>query len=95
MESGLEDWTCVCVLVELVYVGSGYEAWTRVWRAGVMSVGVWIVQMVGPGICVWRISAHPRCTQCSILLHLMDICFLTYSRYHKFRLVCLMLSDLD
>ena len=26
--------------------------------------------------CVWRIPAHLRCTQCSILLHLMDICFL-------------------
>ena len=26
---------------------------------------------------VWRIPAHLRCTQCSILLHLMDICFLT------------------
>ena len=27
--------------------------------------------------CAWRIPAHQRCTQCSILLHLMDICFLT------------------
>ena len=27
--------------------------------------------------CVWRIPAHLRCTQCSILLYLMDICFLT------------------
>ena len=27
--------------------------------------------------CAWRITAHLRCTQCSILLHLMDICFLT------------------
>ena len=27
--------------------------------------------------CVWRIPAHLRCIQCSILLHLMDICFLT------------------
>ena len=27
--------------------------------------------------CTWRIPAHLRCTQCSILLHLMDICFLT------------------
>ena len=27
--------------------------------------------------CVWRIPAHLSCTQCSILLHLMDICFLT------------------
>ena len=27
--------------------------------------------------CAWRIPAHLRCTQCSILLHLLDICFLT------------------
>ena len=27
--------------------------------------------------CDWRIPAHLRCTQCSILLHRMDICFLT------------------
>ena len=27
--------------------------------------------------CAWRIPAHLRCTQCSTLLHLMDICFLT------------------
>ena len=27
--------------------------------------------------CAWRIPAHLRCTQCSILLHLVDICFLT------------------
>ena len=27
--------------------------------------------------CAWRIPAHLRCAQCSILLHLMDICFLT------------------
>ena len=27
--------------------------------------------------CDWWLPAHLRCTQCSILLHLMDICFLT------------------
>ena len=27
--------------------------------------------------CDRRIPAHLRCTQCSILLHLIDICFLT------------------
>ena len=27
--------------------------------------------------CSWRITAHLRCTLCSILLHLMDSCFLT------------------
>ena len=35
----------------------------------------WQVQV--SGYCAWRIPAHLRCTQCSILLHLMDICFLT------------------
>ena len=27
--------------------------------------------------CAWRLPAHLRYTQCSILLHLMDICILT------------------
>ena len=27
--------------------------------------------------CAWRIPAHLRCTQFSILLHVMDICCLT------------------
>ena len=26
--------------------------------------------------CAWRIPVHLRCTQCSILFHLMDICFM-------------------
>ena len=50
---------------------------------GVMSVLVvsldtlcrWQVQV--SIYCAWRVPTHPRCTQCSILLHLMDICFLT------------------
>ena len=35
--------------------------------------------MAGPGICILylRIPVHLRCTQCSILVHLMDICFTT------------------
>ena len=33
--------------------------------------------MTGPGICILWIPAHLRCTQCSILLHLIDICFLS------------------
>ena len=56
----------------------GLERW-----GGVMSVyGVsldslcrWQVQV--SVYCAWRIPAHLRCTQCSNLLHLMDICFLT------------------
>ena len=27
--------------------------------------------------CAWLIPAHLRCIQCSIMLHLMEICFLT------------------
>ena len=27
--------------------------------------------------CARRIPSHFRCTQCSIMLHLIDICFLT------------------
>ena len=58
-------------------------AWTRVRRAGVMSVRDvsldslcrWQVQV--SVYCAWRIHAHIRCTQCSILFYLIDICFLT------------------
>ena len=50
---------------------------------GVMSVCVvsleylyrWQVQV--SVYCARRIPVHLRCTQCSILLHLIDICFLT------------------
>ena len=35
----------------------------------------WLVQV--SVYCAWGIPVHLRCTQCSILLHLMDICFLT------------------
>ena len=36
---------------------------------------VWEVQV--SVYCARRIPAHLRCTQCSILLHLIDMCFLT------------------
>ena len=36
----------------------------------------WQVQVQVSVYCSWRIPAHLRCTQCSILLHIMDICFL-------------------
>ena len=35
---------------------------------------IWQVQV--SVYCAWRIPAYLRCTQCSILLQLMDICFL-------------------
>ena len=56
------------------------------------------VYMADPGIfnCTCRIPAHLRCTQCSFLLHLMDICFLNvYGIYCKVKLVSVCLSDLD
>ena len=53
------------------------------WWIGVMSVCVvsldslclWQVQV--SVYCARRIPAYLRCTQCSFLLHLIDICFLT------------------
>ena len=59
-------------------LGQGLGGW-----GGVMSVCVvsrdslcrWQVQV--SAYCASRISAHLRCTQCSIPLHLIDICFLT------------------
>ena len=51
---------------------SGAVGWCYVC---VSSLCRWQVQV--SVYCAWRIPAHLRCTQCSILLHLMDICFLT------------------
>ena len=45
------------------------------WVGGLDFLCRWQVQV--SVYCAWRIPAHLRCTQCSILLHLMDICFLT------------------
>ena len=73
----------MCLCFAVVWVGSGYGAWTRVENGGVVlclcgvsldSMCRWQVQV--SVYCAWRIPAHLRCTQCSILLHLMDICFL-------------------
>ena len=55
----------------------------RVCEGGVMSVCVvsldclciWQVQV--SVYCARRIPVYLRCTQCSILLHLIDICFLS------------------
>ena len=62
-------------------VVGGYGAWTRVWRGGVVYVCVssdylcrWQVQV--SVYCARRIPAHLRCTQCSILLHRINICFI-------------------
>ena len=73
-------------------LGQGLGGW-----GGVMSVCVvnldylcrWQVQV--SVYCARRIPAHLRCTQCSILLHLIDICFLLVfvcDRYRKSRHAC-------
>ena len=49
--------------------------------------------------CARRIPVHLMCTQCSIMLHLMDICFLPciclWEISQRTRLVWLWLSELD
>ena len=52
--------------------GSGALGWCYVY---VRCESGWQVQV--SVYCAWRIPAHLRCTQCSIVLHLIDICFLT------------------
>ena len=53
----------------------GREQWGGVMSVSLDSLCRWQVQVSVN--CAWRIPAHLRCTQCSILFHLMDICFLT------------------
>ena len=56
----------------------------------------WQVQV--SGYCHRRIPARLRCTQCSIMLHHIDICsyrIFVYGRYRKSSLVCVLLPDLD
>ena len=45
--------------------------------------------------CAWRIPAHLHPVFNPIAPHGYLLHVFVYSRYHKFRLVCLMLSDLD
>ena len=66
------------------YVG----AWTSVWMGGVVlllcELWVWIICVDGSYrylytlymYCAKQIHVHHKCTQCSILVHLIDICFL-------------------
>ena len=59
-------------------LGQGLGGWGGVKSVCVMSLESlcrWQVQV--SVYCARRIPAHLRCTQCSILLHLIDICFLT------------------
>ena len=72
-------WSCVCGIGV-----SGCVAWSRVWQSRVM------LFMCVLWVCIfWRCQvhvsmyysrrtpAHLRCTHCLILLHHIDICFLT------------------
>ena len=59
-------------------LNQGLDRWGGVMSvcdASLYSLYRWQVQVFV--YCAWRIPTHMRCTQCSILLHLMDICFLT------------------
>ena len=75
-------WTCVCVWLRWcrwgvgrgLEPGSGGVGWCYV-CVSLGSLCRWQVHV--SLYCAWRIPAHLRCTQCSILFHLMDICFLT------------------
>ena len=56
----------------------GLGGWGGVKSVFVVSLDylcLWQVQV--SVYCARRIPAHLRCTQCSVLLHLIDICFLT------------------
>ena len=58
--------------------GMGLGGWGGVMSVCVVSLDYlcrWQAQV--SVYCARRIPAHLRCTQCSILLHLIDICFLT------------------
>ena len=62
---------CVCGL------DHGLEGWCYVCVSCELDyLCIWQVQVYV--YCAWRIPAHLRCTQCSILLHIMDICFIAY-----------------
>ena len=55
-------------------LGQGLGGWGGVMSVGVLSLDSlcrWPVQV--SVYCARRITAHLRCTQCSILLHLIDI----------------------
>ena len=59
-------------------LGQGLGGWGGVMSVCAVSLNflcIWQVQV--SVYCARRIPAHHRCTQCLILLHLIDICFLT------------------
>ena len=73
--------TCGCVLVAAVSVGSGLgqEGWDGVMSVCVVSLDSLRRWQVHVSVyCTRLIHGHLRCTQYSIMLHLIDICFLPY-----------------
>ena len=80
-----ECWTCVCVWIAVVwveYLGSVWDIGTGCERVGWYYVCVsyksrllyrWKVHVFV--YCVMQIPAHLICTQCSILLYFINICF--------------------
>ena len=59
----------------LVHGLGGWSGVMYVCAVSLVSLCLWQVQV--SLYCVRWIPAHLRCTQCSIMLHLIDICFLT------------------
>ena len=83
--------TCVCVWVGVMWVVLG-ECMSGLVQglggcSGLMYVCVCVCVMSLDYVCIWQVQvsvycarwlpAHLRLTQCSILLHFIDICFLT------------------
>ena len=59
-------------------LGQGLDGWGGVMSACVVILDYMCIWQVQVSVyCVRRIPAHLMCTQCSILFHLSDICFLT------------------
>ena len=56
----------------MVWLGVGLEGW-----GGVSLNSLCRLKVQVSVYCSWRIPAHLRCTQCSTLLNLMDICIIT------------------
>ena len=65
----------VCLCFGCGGVGGVGGEWVGCLDQGLDSLCRWQVQV--SVCCGWRIPAHLSCTKCSIMLHLIDICFLT------------------
>ena len=93
-------WNVCMVLGEWVDdLGQGLGWWSGVMYLCVVSLDFlckWQVQV--SVYCARRLPAHFRCTQCSILLHLIDIYFqpcICLWQISQIQTCCVWLSDLD